>query len=201
MSTKLKKAATATAAASKTLYLIRHGQSIANRDGNESSSYRDAGLTNLGINQARSLRDELERIQLDLVVVSPLTRALQTCENALPSSYTGPVIVLPDIAEVCSSYYSCGQPKDCIEKKFPQRFNWSNVPMDDIWWWPYEQKMHCEPHEHQSKRIARFRQFIREQPEQRIAVFSHGDYLWEFFEGKRPYLSNCQLMKYTFEMD
>ncbi|CAF3643437.1 unnamed protein product [Rotaria socialis] len=180
----------------KTLFLIRHGQSISNRDYDESSAYRDAGLTEQGISQARALHKELEELEIELAVVSPLTRALQTCQNALPPSYDGPIIVLSEIAEVCSSHYSCGQKRSVIQPKFPTRFDWSNVPMDDVWWWPYDQKHASETHDYQTKRMQKFRHFVQARPETRIAVFSHGDYLWEFLEGGRSYPANCQVITY-----
>jgi hypothetical protein len=69
--------------------------------------------------------------------------------------------------------------------------------MDEIWWWrQYEEKHRSETNDYQINRIEKFRQFIRERPEKRIAVFSHGDYLWEFLEGKRSYLANCQVTTY-----
>jgi broad specificity phosphatase PhoE len=182
---------------SQTLFLIRHGQSLANRDYDESAAYRDAGLTDQGIAQAKALQKQLEALQLDLVVVSPLTRALQTCQNALPPSYTGPVLVLPEIAEVCSSHYSCGQKRNVVQPKFPSAFDWSNVPEDEIWWWPYDKKRTSESQDYQTKRMEKFRRFIQERPERRIAVFSHGDYLWEFLGGRSPYLANCQVTAYN----
>ncbi|CAF0718118.1 unnamed protein product [Adineta steineri] len=181
---------------SKTLFLIRHGQSLANRDYDESSAYRDAGLTEQGIAQARALQKELDALQLDLVVVSPLTRALQTCQNALPPSYSGPILVLSEIAEICSSYYSCGQKRNVIQPKFPDTFDWTNIPMDGIWWWQYDQKRHSETDGYTRERMQKFRNFIQERPEQRIAVFAHGDYLYEFQEGKRSYPANCQVTAY-----
>lgn len=181
---------------SKTLFLIRHGQSLANRDYDESAEYRDAGLTDQGIAQARALQKELEQLQIELAVVSPLKRALQTCQNALPPSYSGPILVLPDITEVCSSHYSCGRKRSVMEPQFPSRFDWSNVPGDDIWWWPYDQRNRSETSDRLNVRIKNFRQFIAQRPEQRIAVFSHGDFLWDFLEGKRPYLANCQVTTY-----
>ena len=99
---------------SKTLFLIRHEQSISNRD---------AGLSEQGVAQAKALQKQLEELELDLVVVSPLTRALQTCQNALPPSYSGPILVLREIAEVCSSYYSCGQKRSVVRPKFPSTFD------------------------------------------------------------------------------
>ncbi|CAF0734571.1 unnamed protein product [Adineta steineri] len=181
---------------SKTLFLIRHGQSLANRDYDESSAYRDAGLTEQGIAQARALQKELDALQLDLVVVSPLTRALQTCQNALPPSYSGPILVLSEIAEICSSYYSCGQKRNIIQPKFPDTFDWTNIPMDGIWWWQYDQKRQSETDGYTRERMQKFRNFIQERPEQRIAVFAHGDYLYEFQEGKRSYPANCQVTAY-----
>ena len=192
-----KAAAASNEEGSKTLFLIRHGQSIANRDYDESVRYRDAGLTDQGIAQARALQKQLEDLQLDLVVVSPLTRALQTCQNALPPSYTGPILVLPEIAEICSSHYSCGQKRSVVQPKFPSTFDWSKIPSDEIWWWEYDRKHQDEENRYKIDRMERFRQFLRERPEQRIAVFSHGDYLWEFLEGKRPYLANCQVTTYN----
>ena len=181
---------------SKTLFLIRHGQSLANRDYDESADYQDAGLTEQGIAQARGLQKELEQLQLELVVVSPLTRALQTCQNALPPSYSGPILVLPDITETCSSHYSCGRKRGVIQPKFPNTFDWSNVPMDDIWWWPFDQRNRSETSDRLNTRMKNFRQFIAQRPEKRIAVFSHGDFLYDFLEGKRSYLANCQVTTY-----
>ena len=181
---------------SKTLFLIRHGQSIANRDYRETIEYQDAGLTEQGIAQARALQKELEELQLELVVVSPLTRALQTCQNALPPSYSGPILVLPDIAEVCSSYYSCGRKRSVVQPQFPNTFDWSNVPADGTWWWQYDKGERDESRENINARMKKFRQFIAERPETRIAVFSHGDFLWDFLEGRRPYLANCQVTTY-----
>lgn len=182
----------------KTLYLIRHGQSISNRDYDESARYRDAGLSEHGFAQAKALHKELEELDIELAVVSPLTRALQTCQNALPSSYTGPVIVLPEIAEICSSDYSCGQKRSVVQPKFPSKFDWSNITMDEVWWWEFDKKCHNEPDNRVRERVKKFRQFIHSRPETRIAVFSHGDFLWDILDGRRPYLANCQVTPFKF---
>jgi broad specificity phosphatase PhoE len=64
---------------SKTLFLIRHGQSIANRDYDESIAYRDAGLTEQGIAQAKALQKQLGELELDLVVVNTSTSNMSKC--------------------------------------------------------------------------------------------------------------------------
>lgn len=193
-----KKSAKIIDSTSKMLYLVRHGQSTANRDYDESEAYRDAGLTDRGISQAQTLRKELENYELELAVVSPLTRALQTCQNGLPPSYTGPIIVLPDLSELVSSYYSCGQTRRKIEKNFTKQFDWSNIGMDEMWWWRFDLKLGTEPHENANMRMERFKEFIRKRPEKKIVVFSHGDYIWDFLGGKQPYLANCQIASTEF---
>ncbi|CAF1383529.1 unnamed protein product [Rotaria sordida] len=136
----------------KTLYLIRHGQSLANRDLAETIEYQDAGLTDQGITQARGLQQHLETLDLELVVVSPLTRALQTCDSALPASYSGVVIVHPKIHEICDSYYSCGQKRAIIRRDFA-KFDWSHVPENNVWWWPFDEHGKSEPTESAHERI------------------------------------------------
>jgi broad specificity phosphatase PhoE len=60
---------------------IRHGQSTfnaAHRHGGGDPGLLDARLTELGHAQARAARDRLRSVPFDLVVVSPLTRAIET---------------------------------------------------------------------------------------------------------------------------
>jgi len=65
------------------LFLVRHGQTTANRD-QEFAGYRDVMLTDLGREQARSIRPILEKFTFDRVYSSDLTRAIDTQRLALP---------------------------------------------------------------------------------------------------------------------
>jgi glucosyl-3-phosphoglycerate phosphatase len=63
------------------IYLIRHGQSTFNAlfDLNPVDPLHfDARLSQLGIGQVTAARQAASEIPVDLVVVSPLTRAIQT---------------------------------------------------------------------------------------------------------------------------
>lgn len=72
----------------KVIYLIRHGQGFHNVAGHEDSAqylsfdWEDAHLTEYGWQQAEALHRHIadlpERLQVDLVVSSPLTRTLET---------------------------------------------------------------------------------------------------------------------------
>ena len=71
------------------LYLIRHGESLHNvlfkQHGMKTffdQNYYDTKLTELGYNQAIRLGETWEEIdKIDLVLVSSLTRTLQTAQN------------------------------------------------------------------------------------------------------------------------
>jgi broad specificity phosphatase PhoE len=70
----------------RTVYLIRHGQSkgqvASEHDRRFDESLTDCGLTDLGKEQAANIANLLSEI--DLVICSPLTRALQTALIAFP---------------------------------------------------------------------------------------------------------------------
>ena len=71
----------------KSIYLIRHGQSEANvaLDLDNPNFYYDAELTSLGKKQAQNAQKKLENIDFDLMLCSPLTRALQTFSLIFPN--------------------------------------------------------------------------------------------------------------------
>lgn len=62
------------------LWLIRHAESLGNVDGTQG----DTGLSPTGEEQVESLRQRLLGFEFDLVLASPLVRARQTAELALP---------------------------------------------------------------------------------------------------------------------
>eukprot|EP00957_Ditylum_brightwellii_P174863 13314273-Ditylum_brightwellii.AAC.1 len=76
-----------------TLLLVRHGQSTHNissvaehSDQGEDPSLYDAPLSPLGKQQAAALAGNAELAGADVILVSPLTRALQTLLGAFPQA-------------------------------------------------------------------------------------------------------------------
>lgn len=65
-----------------TVYLLRHGETAWNADGNRYCGRTDLPLTAIGIQQAKVVSDQLKRIHFDAVFSSPLQRALQTAQIA-----------------------------------------------------------------------------------------------------------------------
>lgn len=62
-----------------TIYLTRHGQTIWNID-KRLQGVSNSDLTQLGIEQAMSLRDRMNDIDIDVIYTSPLVRALETAK-------------------------------------------------------------------------------------------------------------------------
>lgn len=76
------------------LYFVRHGESEANLLDVFSNRGRQHGLTPLGVQQARSLAQELARVGVTALYASPLLRATQTADIlsealGLPYEVTG----------------------------------------------------------------------------------------------------------------
>src|SRR5690606_5197062 len=64
------------------VYLLRHGQTSWNAEGNRYCGRTDIALTDLGISQARQVREQLSAVKLDAVYSSPLERAWHTARIA-----------------------------------------------------------------------------------------------------------------------
>jgi broad specificity phosphatase PhoE len=64
------------------VYLLRHGETAYNADGNRYCGRTDIPLTQIGIQQALSVYEQLKSISLDAVYSSPLIRAYNTAQIA-----------------------------------------------------------------------------------------------------------------------
>jgi alpha-ribazole phosphatase/probable phosphoglycerate mutase len=65
-----------------TVYLLRHGQTTWNADNNRYCGRTDISLTEIGVQQALSVKQQLEGISFAAVYASPLQRASTTAELA-----------------------------------------------------------------------------------------------------------------------
>lgn len=65
-----------------TVYLLRHGETAYNADGNRYCGTTDIGLTDKGLRQAEMIAQSINNIQFDAVYASPLQRAYHTATLA-----------------------------------------------------------------------------------------------------------------------
>ena len=81
-----------------TVYLLRHGETTWNADGNRYCGATDVALTAKGIGQARRAGELLKDISFDGVYSSPLQRAFMTAQIAAPP-HAPEVIAVPELKE------------------------------------------------------------------------------------------------------
>lgn len=62
------------------IYLVRHGESIANTQSIYQGRTHDTDLSPLGEQQVRKLADRMRRVKLTKIIASPLKRTLKTAE-------------------------------------------------------------------------------------------------------------------------
>ena len=172
--------------ARKTIHLIRHAQSAHNERVLElpdediarfDPALRDAPLTELGHRQAQALADDVAAQEdIELVVTSPLTRAIQTTLTAF-GDHPAPRIVAALHREHQDSFCDIGRSPAHLAAEFPM-LDFDHL--DDPWW-------HVDPTtdgpflretlECLSMRVAAFSDWLRARPEECIAVVGHGTFL------------------------
>jgi broad specificity phosphatase PhoE len=161
-------------------HFIRHGQSQHNavaRPGGPDPMLRDARLTDLGQRQAAALGAELGSAPgIDLVVISPLTRAIQTAVAAFAAS-PAPRLIHHLHRERLDHYCDVGRPPEELAREFPG-LAFDHLP--DPWWHvnpsdgaPYS----CEPEDVLLQRVGDFAAWLKSRPETTIAIVGHGTFL------------------------
>ena len=125
------------------VYFLRHGQSVYNNAvasppegwGMRDPVLWDGPLTTLGQAQARAARDVVDAIpNLGLIVVSPLTRALQTCELACERAIARGVraLVQPLVRERVSGADDLGSSPAELQRRFA---GFDVSLLDEVWWY------------------------------------------------------------------
>lgn len=183
----------------KVIHLIRHGQGFHNLLGD---LYRDFGrsvdstgtgkgenpyarpelldppLTAIGREQAKALRDKTKELPVDLVTVSPLARAVQTAQLAMPHlrgrEDRAKWIAHPDVAET-SGANICDRRRDKAEimDDFPfVDFQLIESEQDDKWTEIREEARSV------SDRGFNFLLWVRQREEVHVAVATHSAWLF-----------------------
>lgn len=196
----------------KKVHFIRHAEgshNVASRNAGtdavlvDNMDYWDAPLTEAGIEQCLELRRHLANrpsqgrpfTHFDLVIVSPLTRTLQTAQHIFgparkpgaPSflsppfedtSLPRPQILVREEARERWGYYSCDGRRKISEiiKEFPD-FDFSAIEHDEDVFYTKER----EPTEHIKDRTIQFLEWLNKRPEKCIAVVTHSSFLRHLF--------------------
>lgn len=179
----------------KSVFLIRHGESTFN------SIYArtlvdpnliDAPLSPLGETQVAQARDKAQALNVELVVTTPFTRALQTARGLFGEAH--PLVIECLHRERVIASCDIGRSPRLLAADFPD-LCFDHI--GDPWW-------HCEdvddngipqePLDVVHDRIEQFRAWLRTRPEQRIAVVGHSAF---FFHMTGHKFANCEILETT----
>lgn len=177
------------------VHLIRHGQSTFNALQDvtgQDPMIIDAPLTPLGHQQAAERGKALAGARYDLIISSPLTRAIQTARGIFGNN--APHVIDPLHREWVNWSCNIGRPAAELAVDFP------DLDFDHLEgnWWHVDGHVNengiiCEPHESLLQRVAAFQAMLASRREDRIAVIGHGD----FFSRVVGYgMKNCECVEW-----
>lgn len=202
----------------KRVILIRHAESLYNAW--RTKSFRngsflivcdpmifDPQLSKKGENQAARLRQELHRsgihAEIDLIVTSPLSRAIQTCVKGFALDSDTPLTNCPVVAcalhrERLDTSGDVGVPLEQLRESAPSCIDFEDDSLDGDWWeggggrWDaVSQEVHKENWCHAHARVLAFRSWLLQRPEPCIAVVGHSAF-FKVFMGASHKLRNCE---------
>ena len=167
----------------KVLYCIRHGTALHNvlfwEQGEDVyKKYRDTPLVKKGVEEAKALGETWEDIdKIELVIVSPLLRTLQTADNIF-SKKDVPMIALDCVMEYSQGLDLCNRRKSITEYKpcYP-KVDFSHIKDDVETRWREDK---YETIEELNDRIKEMIKFIKTRKEIHIAIVSHSSYLGHY---------------------
>ena len=182
-----------------TILCIRHGQSTFNAawaaTGADPMHY-DARLSALGREQVVAARATLLAYPVEIVLVSPLTRAIETALGVFDGHPNAPAMrIVPLLRERVESTCDVGRSSAELAAEFPG-LAFDHVP--SVWWHvdgaADERGVCLEPEDAVRARVDAFRKVLREHRERVIAVVGHGTFL-RHLTGRS--FANCEVAELT----
>ena len=201
---------------SKLLYLIRHGKALHNEKfiemGMDVNAFRipeviDSPLTGEGHNQSINLGNNWkDKYNIELVLVSPLTRTLETAMNIFGETNI-PIISKEFLREYPIGRDTCNKRSDIskLKIKFPKIY-FDIEQEKDIYW--KEQEEFMENIDDLNSRINLMKKYIFNLKEKNIAIVGHSSHLGQFkdnyislIENGDTELKHCHPYKYILKSD
>lgn len=186
----------------KTIHCIRHGQSTFNahweQAGKTDPLHFDAVLSDLGHEQVAARAATVRDVPYELIVTSPLTRAIQTTLGLFREHPSASRIRVECLhRERLENSCDVGRSPTLLRGAFPDL---AFDHLEEIWWHrdgePDERGIVVEPDAVLTERVRRFRHWLSERPERLIAVVGHGTF---FYHLTGRLLQNCEIA--TLELE
>ena len=176
-----------------TIYLIRHAQSEFNatfKRGNDDPMIFDAPLSPLGREQAKAARLSVRELEITQVLVSPMTRALQTASILFGPDF--PTQVVADIREQVVHSCDIGRPPRELAAEFP---HYDFDHLERCWWYSPgggERSIAIEPAEILQARADGYKARLKNNGIDSVAIVSHGNFI-RALSGVKP--DNCGIVR------
>ncbi len=179
----------------KIVHCIRHGQStfnIIHQRGLPDPLHWDAPLTELGFQQAEGVRALVRGVPYELIVTSPLTRAIQTTLAVFKDHPSADRIRVESLhCENLENSCDVGRAPVALRQDFPDL---AFDHLAEVWWHadgePDHRGLVPEPPHVLAERVKAFRAWLEARPEQLIAVVGHGTFFAHLI-GR--FLQNCEI--------
>lgn len=179
----------------RTILCIRHGESTFNaawRLNPVDPLHFDAPLSEVGRGQVAQARAAVAAYPVEIVLASPLTRALQTAHGLFDGHPNAPRIeVVPLLRERVENSCDIGRAATVVAAEFPS-IDFSRL--GDGWWHcegtPDARGICVEPVEVVQQRAEQVRAHVLARPERVIALVGHGTF---FFHLTGKVMANCEI--------
>ena len=176
----------------KTIHLIRHAQSTFNAaqaaTGRDPLHF-DARLSPFGLAQLEENRAAISRLPCEIVITTPLTRALQTTLGLFGDRV--PIHVEHRHREYQESSCDMGRSPTLLAREFPAL---AFHHLDDPWWHHEGADANgvvVEAKDTFRARVDGFRDWVQTRPEQAIVVVGHGTF---FAHLTGRVMANCEVL-------
>lgn len=177
-----------------TIFLIRHAQSQFNavhREGQPDPLLFDARLSELGHQQGRQTRTKTDNLPIDRIIVSPLTRTLQTATLLFGSDRVFEIDA--QVREQVLNSCDVGRPPTQLALEYPHL---DFAHLADHWWHkdvPDHRGIAVEPDAVLQARADLFSNQLRASGAQNTAIVTHGNFI-QALTGLKP--DNCQIIEF-----
>lgn len=181
-----------TFAAPRRIIYIRHGhaehnQYIEKGDWEQVHKLRDPSLTEEGKEQAKKLAEKLYHEKIDIVLTSPMRRALETTHYLFKDR----TLVIEPIQAITeyggTGTWDWGSSKSVLSGLFPSTDFGS---LSEEWW----QSTQNETWDNLRKRVQSFKAHLSQRTEHTIVVVSHGTFLSQLLQLQSgDSMKNCEM--------
>ena len=178
----------------------------------------DPCLSGNGVAQAEKLRGDIGqsadmKSSIELIVASPLTRAIETAKIAFALDSEAPLVNAP--ALVCSLHRErldtsgdVGMPTSELRQRYGDIFQFDDPTMGEEVWWQggggsgdaESKTVSKERWAHARQRVAKFQEWLLARPEHCIAVVGHSAFFKSLLGASRK-LRNCEVCEILVTAD